>query len=588
MCRFWILTSPLGKPDDQAASARCRLALIPAIALAMLAGLPMPGRLRAEPQPPREARQVFCEVHSRDAGNHGIGSSRVINGFGTGACTSDCLAGRWRGRGRMSPLAEAEGTFAGWVRSHFSPAQVGQLSVSGPAADPDQDGLPNVFEHYFNLNPHQVEMWPVRSLTMLDTNGQPRFALRFPRRKGITDADLAIERTATLGNAAGWNPVSYTEVVGPGDEETETVSAFTDVTAGPAGSNAFFRLYLGLPKSEIPRLGDISSRVAGGDGYSAFPGLALLPDGTLFVIYRKGLTHSSYDGALYYRISTDRGASWSSEALLYQPTPGFDARDAEVCVLKSGVVMVSFHMRDTVSSHKTYVLRGEPAGPGVLTWRGPIEVSSRFGSYTAVAAKAIELAGGDLLLPIYGRDAGDPDDSSAVIRSADGGLTWKEQVTIAAADGIHEYAEPNGVVTDSGRIVVMLRQNNSPKGYAMVYSDDDGVTWSRPINVLSSGAVGKPTVIHLSSGRLFLIGRGAGGTYYSLSLDSGHTWAQWQKLGAGLNVYNSAVMLPPRELAVVYAHEADASARIEFQTFVDWRLDAAAELLPRDFLKAVR
>jgi Neuraminidase (sialidase) len=134
----------------------------------------------------------------------------------------------------------------------------------------------------------------------------------------------------------------------------------------------------------------------------------------------------------------------------------------------------------------------------------------------------------------------------------------------------------------------MLRQNNSPKGYAMVYSDDDGVTWSRPINVLSSGAVGKPTVIHLSSGRLFLVGRGTGGTYYSLSLDSGHNWSEWQKLGAGTNVYNSAVMLPTRELAVVYAYEADASARIAFQTFVDWRLDAAADLLPQDSPKSAR
>ncbi len=479
----------------------------------------------------------------------------------------------------MSPSAEGEGTFAGWVRGHFSPVAIGQLSVSGPAADPDQDGLPNIFEHYFNLNPHQVETWPVRSLTMMDTNARPRLALRFPRRKGMTDADLAIERTATLGDAAAWNTVSFTEVIGPGDEETETVSALTDVMAGSAGSNAFFRLYLGIPRSEIPRLDGTSSLVAGGDGYSAFPGLDLLPNGHLFVVYRKGLSHSSSDGALYYRISADNGASWSSEALLYRPeTPGFDARDAEVCVLKSGLIVVSFHIRDTVSSHKTYVLRGEPAGPGVLSWRGPIEVSSQFGAYTAVAAKAIELADGDLLLPIYGRDVGDLDDSSAVIRSTDGGLTWKEQVTIAAADGIHEYAEPNGVVTDTGRIVVMLRQNNRPKSYAMVYSDDDGVTWSRPVNAISNAAVGKPTVLHLSSGRLFLIGRGSGGTYYSLSLDSGHGWTEWQKLSPGVNVYNSAVMLPTRELAVVYAYEADNSARIEFQTFVDWRLASAANV----------
>jgi hypothetical protein len=44
-------------------------------------------------------------------------------------------------------------TFSEWQTSHFSQSQLNDDSISGWAADPNSDGIPNAFEYYFNFEP---------------------------------------------------------------------------------------------------------------------------------------------------------------------------------------------------------------------------------------------------------------------------------------------------------------------------------------------------------------------------------------------------------------------------------------------------
>jgi BNR repeat-like domain len=88
---------------------------------------------------------------------------------------------------------------------------------------------------------------------------------------------------------------------------------------------------------------------------------------------------------------------------------------------------------------------------------------------------ALELASGDILLPL----SDVPDYRQVfVVRSPDGGQTWSSPCLVAS-EAAHEYEEPAGIVLQSGRIVLMLRDNGSRLMHS-VFSDDEGRTWSKP------------------------------------------------------------------------------------------------------------
>lgn len=44
-------------------------------------------------------------------------------------------------------------TFSTWQASHFTGTQLGNASISGPGANPDGDGFPNLMEYAFALDP---------------------------------------------------------------------------------------------------------------------------------------------------------------------------------------------------------------------------------------------------------------------------------------------------------------------------------------------------------------------------------------------------------------------------------------------------
>jgi hypothetical protein len=112
-------------------------------------------------------------------------------------------------------------------------------------------------------------------------------------------------------------------------------------------------------------LGNISSTVVNDGQYNAFPGLTLLPNGDLIIVYRKGTTHTSTNGVIYYRTSADQGQTWSSETAVYS-SPIADARDPEIVPLSSGKLLLSFFTTNATSSvTNVHTMLGTPTGDSV-------------------------------------------------------------------------------------------------------------------------------------------------------------------------------------------------------------------------------
>ena len=329
----------------------------------------------------------------------------------------------------------------------------------------------------------------------------------------------------------------------------------------------------------------ITSGQGGAQRYNGFPGITRLPNGNLVVAYYGGSDDDVHSGTcdeetanskIYYKISTDQGVTWGSEAVLYEV--GSDTvgpRDPEITLLQNGKVIVSFFKYDYSvpgTTASAFVIMGTANPDGTMTWGSPIAVSSLFTLYAGTSSKVIELANGILLLPIYGRNTGDTKDRSAIIKSTDWGISWGNQVTMAGTGtGTDEYSEANGVVLSTGRIVVLIRHEG--EGWVRVYSDDNGATWSAPGSDViddAGGVPGRPTVVLLGSGGLFFMGRittiPGQSTIYGTSWDEGTTWSLGMPGWRGSN-YESAVTLSGGEVGAIHSLGPYGTSGITYQNF---------------------
>lgn len=109
--------------------------------------------------------------------------------------------------------APAGQTFGAWAAGVFTTAQLADPNVSGPAADPDNDGLINLLEYAFNLNPLTADRDTaptgdrgiprgaiVRAFDPVTQSDQDFLEITFVRRKEPVDLNYQVEHSTDLQN----------------------------------------------------------------------------------------------------------------------------------------------------------------------------------------------------------------------------------------------------------------------------------------------------------------------------------------------------------------------------------------------------
>jgi len=323
--------------------------------------------------------------------------------------------------------------------------------------------------------------------------------------------------------------------------------------------------------------------------YNAFPGLVQLPNGTLVISYRVNVDHNSFGGVIKYKTSTDQGASWSVAQTAYDPGDpvNTDAADSCMMLLANGNVLMTGLLWDTQTTAKAFAMLGTVSG-SAITWGAPVTINKYTGAVTACSSPAIQLGNGDLVLPIYGKDTGDTYFRASVIKSTDNGATWGSRIDIASAPATIEYTETGGILSN-GDLLLLVRAEQGAVGYSLVTSSNSGATWSAPSLVINLGAAkpGRPSLIQLASGNLFLFTRKAGGgsmgrAGYCLSTDNGATWTTLVNYGADLPyVYAQNRLLQSGKIGVALAREdSTTDAHVIYQEFAE--LTRSALLSPFD------
>ena len=159
----------------------------------------------------------------------------------------------------------------------------------------------------------------------------------------------------------------------------------------------------------------------------------------------------------------------------------------------------------------TYVLRSTDNGE---TWSKPIPVNVRPMKHGGCRLGCWELPSGPLIMGLYGRIRGYEEEGegestrSALVRSDDGGFNWEYYSTLAYDPAsIIDYEEPAVLRLKDGKLVCFLRTHVNPssdgKNMAVVYSDDDGFSWTPPKWTNLWGF--PPEAIPLLDGRYLLV-----------------------------------------------------------------------------------
>lgn len=236
--------------------------------------------------------------------------------------------------------------------------------------------------------------------------------------------------------------------------------------------------------------------------YLGHPTTVLLEDGrTILCVYPKG--HGR--GPIVMKRSLDGGLSWSERL----PVPENWATSQETPTIHR--VVAADGTKRLIMFSGLYPIRMAKSEDDGQTWT-PLEKIGDFGGIVAMGSVvALQPERGNYLALFHddGRflhNAGKATGVMTLLKtfSKDGGLTWSAPETIYQSADMH-VCEPGAVRSPDGRqIAVLLRENLRRAPSQIIFSDDEGKTWTPPRPLPWSLTGDRHTAKYAADGRLLI------------------------------------------------------------------------------------
>ena len=121
------------------------------------------------------------------------------------------------------------GSFSSWLLDNFTPEQIQNTALSGPNADGDSDGLPNLVEYALGLDPKVPSRTGLPAVTRTTTD----WVFTYTRPAARSDVTYTVQSSTNL---TAWTDHTATRIV---EGSTETWRVTVPVSGNP---NLFFRL----------------------------------------------------------------------------------------------------------------------------------------------------------------------------------------------------------------------------------------------------------------------------------------------------------------------------------------------------------
>jgi len=236
--------------------------------------------------------------------------------------------------------------------------------------------------------------------------------------------------------------------------------------------------------------------------YLGHPTTVLLEDNkTIITVYPKG--HGR--GAIVMKKSTDGGLTWSERI----PVPDNWATSKEVPTIHR--VLDPQGTKRLIMFSGLYPIRMAVSEDDGKTWT-PLNPIGDFGGIV-VMASVVRLKNGDYMALFHddGRflhNAGKRTKFQVFkIISKDGGLTWSGPEVIVEHPTAH-LCEPGAVRSPDGKqLAILLRENSRKLNSFVAFSNDEGKTWSKPIQVPGALTGDRHVARYSPDGRLVIVFR---------------------------------------------------------------------------------
>lgn len=233
--------------------------------------------------------------------------------------------------------------------------------------------------------------------------------------------------------------------------------------------------------------------------YLGHPTTVLLEDGrTILAVYPKG--HGK--GEVVLKRSADGGRTWSDRL----PVPASWATSKETPTIHR-VVNAEGNRRLIVFSG-LYPIRMAASHDDGATW-SELAAIGDFGGIVAMAS-LIPLRTGPGHYAAYFHDDGRFLSGSGIqgtftvfqVRSEDGGLTWSRPTKVVEHPELR-WCEPGAVRSpDGSQIALLLRENSRVGGSYITFSSDEGITWTKPVELPPTLNGDRHTAKYAPDGRL--------------------------------------------------------------------------------------
>jgi len=210
--------------------------------------------------------------------------------------------------------------------------------------------------------------------------------------------------------------------------------------------------------------------------YLGHPTTVLLEDNeTMIAVYPKG--HGR--GAIVMKRSSDAGLTWSERL----PVPESWATSLEVPTIYR--VVDPQGVKRLIMFSGLYPIRMAVSEDDGRTW-SELEPIGDFGGIVAMA-DVVRLKDGSYMALFHDdgrflRGGGERTNKFFVYKtvSLDGGLTWGEPEVVTHLPEVH-LCEPGAIRSpDGNQIALLMRENSRKRNSFVVFSDDEGKTWSEP------------------------------------------------------------------------------------------------------------